>query len=301
MNNEDGNQAAKRRRAAEAASIVRRLDENPEDASALEDRDTFLARGKAERRTYENVERAFAVAPKGLRNRDRKYGIALLCLILASLYLASEPARIGLLADYRTGSTIEVAELASGDTATLDASSAIRDATDEDVRTVTLMKGAGFFEVNGDGRRFIVTTGDVTVEAIGTKFEVSRLDDVIIVTVADGVVEVETEGSLSRLEAGSLLRISPDHTETRTVRQESVASWRHQQLIMNGMTLAEVVAVLDRRLPGKIVVIGHTLRDAEMAGGLDLTSPSNALRTLAASSNAQVIQAFPFLTVVRLR
>lgn len=299
MNSDDNAEADKRRRAEQAAFIVRRLDENPDDRDAIKDRDAFLARGEAERRTYRNVERAFAGARQGLSQKSRRNYIAVFVFLLASAYFAWEPTRVFLLANHRTHFATENVVLASGDGATLDASSAISDSTDDDVRKVDLLKGAGFFTVNKNGRRFVVLAGEVTVEALGTEFEVSRLSDSVVVSVREGLVEVSRSGNAWRLHPGERVKLSFEGTRAFQVASSSVAGWRERQLLMDGMTLGEVASIVGRRLPGKVIVLGNELRSIELAGGLDLTKPLSALQTIAAASEASVYQITPYLTIVR--
>ncbi|MEM0944264.1 MAG: hypothetical protein AAGI70_09980, partial [Pseudomonadota bacterium] len=64
-----------------------------------------------------------------------------------------------------------------------------------------------------------------------------------------------------------------------------------------GMNVAEVVEILDRRLPGEIILWNSDLGDIQVAGTLDLSRPEDALRTLASASGAEVTIA-PYLGAV---
>lgn len=295
--------ASERQRAREAAVIVRKLEETPQDARALAERDAFLARGDAERETYARMVRALGAARKGLKNRDRRYVLALLGAALACLVLIWEPLRLRLLADYRTDRLPMPVTLASGDRAVLDASSALIDRTDEARRRVTLLAGAGYFDVATDGRPFTVQYGDVTVEALGTAFEVSQASGAVLVSVGEGQVEVRFDGSAVRLGAGERIRLAQNRpvatAAPEAVATETIAAWRSDRLTADGMTLGEVAAVIDRRLPGTVMVVGDALAETEISGGLDLARPADALRTLAATANASIISIRPLVTFVR--
>lgn len=303
MTTPDETGSQKSRRAEEAANIVRRLDENPEDPQVLADKQAFLARGDAERRTYAIAERALAAATKGIRatDRGRKFAFAIFGAMLASLYLAWEPMSVAFLADHRSTLRTATAELKSGDVMILDASSAMRDNTDEQVRSVTLMRGAGFFDVDTDGRRFVVKAHDVTVEAIGTAFEVMRLDSAVRVSVAEGVVEVRQDGRAIELMAGEQLLMTRDRVDGRQIEVDDVARWRSEELTLTGLTLGQAAAVIERRVPGRVVIMDEALRNVEMGGVLNLSVPQNALATLAAAGNADVLRASRFLTFIRAR
>ena len=58
-------------------------------------------------------------------------------------------------------------------------------------RTVTIARGAAYFEVHHDARRpFVVLAGGVRVTALGTAFNVQRDESRVNIAVTDGVVEV---------------------------------------------------------------------------------------------------------------
>ncbi|MEM8555196.1 MAG: FecR domain-containing protein [Pseudomonadota bacterium] len=290
----------KAKRVQEAARIVRRLDETPDDPQALADKRAFLARGEAEQRTYALAERAFTAARKGIQTKDTRtrYGFTLLAVCLASLYLAWEPLSVSVLADHRSGRAQQTTTLASGDVMVLDASSALQDQTEADVRSVTLLRGAGFFDVTTDGRPFVVRTDDVSVEVLGTQFEVARVGGKVRVTVAEGTVQVSRGDTTAQVTAGEQVLVSAGLFQETEVAAEDVARWRDGELSLTGLTLAEAASMVDRRVPGRVVVVGAGLRDMQVGGVLDLTVPENALATLAAIGNATVIRTSPALTLI---
>lgn len=279
--------------------ILRRLDENPDDREALVDRDAFLARGDAERRIYENISRAVAATSRDFRRKSRRNVLLLIGATSASVYFAKDALRVAILADYQTARAPEDFILPSGDRVTLDAASAIRDETTDQIRQISLMAGAAYFETVSDDRPFTVEAGDVTIRAIGTAFSVSRVFEDTIVSLKQGAVEVRRDRQTSRLAPGDQVRVSPEEMIRSTIDHNAVASWRNDILTMDGMTLAEIVAMVERRMPGKVYVYGEDLRNVRLAGGLDLKQPLNALRTLAATSGGQVIEASRYLLVLR--
>mgnify|MGYP001799489377 CR=1 FL=1 len=298
MNNSDDPDPARRKRAEEASSILRRLDENPEDAEAQAEKIAFLARGDAERRTYAYLEKAYAAARKGLRNKDRRYMIALIGALLVSMFFGWEPLRINLLADHQTRLVPGNTMLASGDEAVLDAATALRDDTNGDVRAVTIMRGSAFFEVASDVRPFVVSIGDVEVTVVGTSFEVARVGDAISVNVAEGRVEVRSSGSSVTLGQSERAIISEHGLARGPIALEDIALWREDRLSITGLTFSEAASLVDRRLPGRIVVVGGDLAGTQVGGNLNLTDPISALEALAASNNAEVLRASQLLTII---
>lgn len=274
-----------------AARLFLRLRDDPNDAEALKERDAFLARGEAERRAYARVSRATTAAARGeTARKGRLLVCALLGGVLASLALSGERLRIAVMADYRTQAEQVAVTLESGDIATLDAASALADHSSGAERRVTLMSGAGFFDVDQTGRRFIVTSGALEAEALGTRFEVSQLGDTVLVTVEEGHVEVRDDTRIWQLFGGQRLfwrNHGSEHVEDTDITQ--IAGWRADRLDLTGVTFGEVVDVIERRLPGRVYVPNALLYDVQLSGGLDLTDPYAALEGLAEAQNARIV------------
>lgn len=282
----------------EATRIFLRLNQAPDDPVLIASREDFLARGAAERATYDEVARAWAIT--GRRRRPNALlGIVFLLVIGASLYAGLGPNRAFWMSDIHSAEIPEEAVLASGDLAVLDAGTALIDETDGTERTVEVLEGAAFFEVARDTRPFIVQAGEFEARVLGTAFETLRTDDGIVVAVSEGRVEV-TDGSDSViLSAGDKLRWSRGSAATVTeVDVASVAAWRGDRLIADGLSFSEAAEIIDRRLPGPILILDAALANARVSGGLDLDRPELALEALAAAEAARVVSLGPLLTLV---
>ncbi|MEM8836461.1 MAG: FecR domain-containing protein [Pseudomonadota bacterium] len=292
-------------RAEEAAKIFRRLNEDPEDLQAQREKEAFLARGEAERKTYARVLRAVKTAKFALTPKPKKPPYLSILVAIAAgtaLYAAYEPVSIYWRADAITALDTQQIALASGDRTHLDASTALVDASDTDVRRVTLLKGAAFFEVQSGEKRFVVDVDETAIEVTGTAFEVARLDDKVLVAVVEGAVDVRRAGRVFSLGSGESLQL-PDGEDPilEAIGFDTIATWREGFLVADGMTFGEVVEVLERRLPGPVIIIGAELASTRVSGRLNLTSPMDALRALAATSGATVRSAGPLGTLVSNR
>lgn len=285
--------------AREAARIFLKLQDNPEDVQAKRKQDAFVARGAAEREAYERVTAAWTAARKKTGPKGRTMIAALLAMGVAT-FAAYDPLRIRLTADVRTGSETVTYALASGDESVLDAKTALVDETDGAARVVRLLNGGAFFDVGKMERPFRVIAGDLTVEVKGTAFEVTRLDESIQVAVAEGLVDVQVAGQSRLLEPGDTIHVSAAGLGAVFETEVSmVAAWRENRLRTDGMTMADVVEVIDRRLPGKIVILSNALGGQQVTGRLDLSDPMQALRTVAAARNATVTTYIPGLVLLR--
>ncbi len=154
---------------------------------------------------------------------------------------------------YETGvGEVRRIALEDGSAITLNSNSAASVHFEKNLRAVTLRRGEGLFEVAKDkARPFVVSTGGVSVRAVGTAFAVRALADEITVTVTEGVIEVtRPEDAPHRVSVNQKAEIRP-HREI-TVRSEDAAeagrqlSWREGVLSFSGESLAEAVREVNR-------------------------------------------------------
>lgn len=283
----------------EAALILVALNDDPEDRVALDARDAFIARGEPEREAWSKALRVFQA---GSRHRPPRKKLAIGIILALSLggYAAYAPMRLHFLADWQTQTQPEEIMLASGDRVHLDASSAVADRTEGTVREVTLLEGAGFFDVETATAPFVVHAGPLTTTVLGTAFEVSHLDDTVQVAVFEGDVSVTFDDREWNLTAGDRVLWDGDvGVVADRVQPENIAIWRTDRFVTDGMTFAQVVDVIDRRTPTNVIVIGKDLAASQMAGALDLSEPEVALQVLSGARNAQVFSIPLVGTVIR--
>lgn len=145
-------------------------------------------------------------------------------------------------------------------------------------RKVALISGEAYFDVRKDPERpFKVLAGGISVEAVGTEFNVWNDSEEIRVSVTEGVVKVEGSASLVlppnmvpvRLEAGEAIIYS--HA-TGTIEQKLntngiVASWRNGFLMYSSASLQEVLDDL-ARYTGEDYVLAEDGSEATKVSGI---------------------------------
>lgn len=284
--------------AEEAADLFLRLRNDPENADFLAERDAFLERGEMERKAYAAVRVAWAQVPEKTSNKKTKIILAA-AFLGTSGYFAADPITVALIADHSTRYETEVVTLDAGDIVSLDATSALVDASDEAVRQYELMSGAAFFDVGTQDRPFSVSLDNMQVLVTGTQFETLYLENGLQVSVTKGSVEVRIEDDVWALTPGMRLTWSgASGPQLSNVAPEAIALWREDRLVTNGMRFDEVVDVIARRTRGTVFVPNADLSAQIVSGVIDLSEPQLALRTLAASQGARVFQAGPLATFV---
>lgn len=120
-------------------------------------------------------------------------------------------------------------------------------------REVELSAGEAYFEVVHNARRpFVVHAGDVTIEDIGTAFNVRRTGSYVTVAMAEGRVRVAdaTGGSHNSLEAvaGQSVTYDPAHAAMNVTASDpaEAAAWRNERLAFDNEPLSVVVANINR-------------------------------------------------------
>jgi transmembrane sensor len=143
----------------------------------------------------------------------------------------------------------------------LNTDSEVRIAFTAGLRKVQLVRGEASFEVSHDSARpFIVSAGQTAVRAVGTEFDVNRLEGAVEVIVAQGKVAVGSPSVLEakldalpsaipRLSAGQSAIAGGGGIELRDLGKGDLArklAWRNQMLVFDGDSLAEVIAQFNR-------------------------------------------------------
>jgi transmembrane sensor len=138
--------------------------------------------------------------------------------------------------------------LADGTQVALNGSTRIR-VDEADPRHVILEQGEAAFTVRHDDRaRFTVRVGDDVFEDAGTVFNVLKTNQMVEVSVAEGIVIHNPKTAATRLAPGRAIRI-----ETKSRRQEllevspaSVGTWRRNQLVYNNDEIGRIASDISR-------------------------------------------------------
>ena len=152
--------------------------------------------------------------------------------------------------------------LPDGSSVELGAATAIDVRYMESERRIELHDGIAYFSVEHDpGRPFVVTANGGSVRAIGTEFSVQRTERAVTVVVTDGLVEVHKPPAADstpiddrrkplrgQLPAGQQVSYSagaglqlPSVTDV-----EAATAWRDGRLVLQGRTLDEAIADVNR-------------------------------------------------------
>lgn len=101
-------------------------------------------------------------------------------------------------------------------------------------------------------RPFLVATAEGEARALGTHFQVRRLDGRSVVAVLDGAVEIRPAGGAPavRLDAGRQAAYTWDGAGPAQAVDDDVTAWVDGMLVVQDMPLPEFLAALGRYRPG---------------------------------------------------
>ena len=171
----------------------------------------------------------------------------------------------------------------------------------EHSRNLELVQGEAMFEVAKDpSRPFRVRSGEITVEAIGTQFNVYRREDGVHVTVVEGTVKVETAPVAKPQPATAAVTLTAGE-EARSDRSGDVAridtpdlekhtAWREQRLVFRGDSLAAVAAEFNRYNQLQIVVVAPPSATRPITATFDAHDPESFVAFLERDPTLRVVR-----------
>lgn len=128
-------------------------------------------------------------------------------------------------------------------------------------RRVSLLQGEAYFTVAPDAQRpFTVRANDGLVTALGTEFNISAMSDQLNVVVAEHAVMVAYAGETRRLDQGQQL-ICRDRRmgAVRDADVDTEIAWRSGRLVFAGRPFGEVLEVLNRWSPQRLILMDDRL------------------------------------------
>jgi len=193
---------------------------------------------------------------------------------------------------YQTGlGETRLVTLEDGTTVQLNTNSKLRVAFTDDVRQTALAYGEALFSVaKNPDRPFRVELGDRSVQVVGTQFNILRHDSQLVVTVAEGIVDVAPTQVIEddiqsddreRLLVGDQLVAYEKSSETHVQKVDArqVTAWLHGYLEYEDAALYLVARDLSRYF-GEPIAVTSSARDISFSGILNMGDKQMVLTTL---------------------
>lgn len=151
-----------------------------------------------------------------------------------------------------------------------------------DTRRVELT-GEAYFEVKKDGKPFIIQTSDLSIEVLGTSFNVNayQTNSYINTTLVEGSIRIhlpEKEQSfLLKPEHNFRLDKSSNEISVQQVNTDVYTAWVKGEFMFRNQPLAEIFAQLERWYDFKIIYENQDIAKMRFSGSAEKVRPLNYL------------------------
>jgi transmembrane sensor len=210
------------------------------------------------------------------RTRRVKLSAAVAAVLIAATGTTALYLSLYLPTSYRTDiGERRVVALPDGSRISMDSDTRVRVAYEKGSRAITLDRGRSRFDVAHDsGRPFTVTAGSQTVVAVGTSFDVERLQSTVLVTLIQGQVVIKgaelqlTEPTVS-LNAGQQFVASADSADVKpnivAADPQVARAWEAGRLLFRDEPLGDAVTRVNRYTTHPIQV-DHSIANIRVSG-----------------------------------
>ncbi|HEY1027655.1 MAG TPA: FecR family protein [Pseudomonas sp.] len=185
---------------------------------------------------------------------------------------------------YQTGQHLQQVTLPDGSDLELNLGTRLSFSNYRDQRRVNLDRGEAYFHVHHDREHpFVVAAGDSTITVTGTRFNVLRYQDNVVVTVTEGSVRVRTtaQSGDSNLTPGLQASYRQGDSQPRISSSDTskALAWRDGKLILDDLYLAQALPLINRYLETPLELadgaaanlrIGGIYNTRELAGIVDV-------------------------------
>lgn len=152
-------------------------------------------------------------------------------------------------------------------------------------REIQLQEGEAMFNVAHEKfRPFTVHAQSLTIQDIGTRFNVRKRSEGTIVSVLEGEVKVKPELAWisQNVQAGFSCRIDPNGQfyPIEIANLEQASEWINGRLVLNHTPLIQVVAELERHHNLRFVFADATLANETLSGSFEITDLNPFLQAI---------------------
>jgi len=165
----------------------------------------------------------------------------------------------------------------------------------DDSRLVVL-KGEAFFDVQKNGKPFIVKTENMQVLVKGTRFNVQayKNEAAVKTTLEEGSVElrVSRDNSLYEMKPGDQITLDKhlNHVTMKKVDPSLFTAWKEERLVFDNTPLSSIVAKLENRYRADITMKGAPVMNERFSMTIENESLEEVLEFIRLSSHLQVMK-----------
>ena len=145
------------------------------------------------------------------------------------------------------------------------------------------LTGEAYFEVKKDGRPFIIQTSDLSIEVLGTSFNVNayQTNPYVNATLVEGSIRIrlpeKQESFLLQPDHNFRLDKLSDEVSVQQVNTDIYTAWVKGEFMFRNQTLAEIFGQLERWYNFKIIYENPDIAKMRFTGSAEKVRPLNYL------------------------
>jgi len=168
------------------------------------------------------------------------------------------------------------------------------------------IKGEGFFEVKHlnnpgqpikDHEKFIVHTGGMSVEVLGTTFSVSDRKDISKVALQTGSVRIDFDDKKIQsvvLVPGEVFSYNQQTGQLKkeTAEADKVVSWKNNELYLDNTTMTDIVDIIENTYGYKVEINDKDILNRQLSGTgkLSLENEKTLFKAIEILLNVEIIK-----------
>jgi len=160
----------------------------------------------------------------------------------------------------------------------------------ENKRAVTLKEGKALFSVaKNKNKPFIVKAGNTSIEVLGTKFEVIKVDDNTKINVLEGLVRVdyidqntESKRSIIQLQKEESMILSKNGKVLNygKINSDTIANWKNDIIQFKETSLKDAVVMFSRYSDKKIQFNDQEIEEMKISGKFNTSHYESFLESI---------------------
>jgi ferric-dicitrate binding protein FerR (iron transport regulator) len=163
------------------------------------------------------------------------------------------------------------------------------------------LEGEAFFEIkhievnNKLARRFVVHTGKLNVEVLGTSFNINNKESVTNVTLNTGKIRLGVKGApqtIVYMQPGDFIQYSSKENLLlkKNVKPELYSVWKDKKVLVKDMPLAEIIQLIEDNYDYTVIAEDNELDNLKISGTLIMKDESSLLKTLETALGIDIIK-----------
>ena len=158
-------------------------------------------------------------------------------------------------------------------------------------KRIVELEGEAFFNVAKDPNApFYVEVGNISIQAIGTAFNVHAYpsDNEVVIFLDRGSVKLKVPNETMKMQAGDVVHYSlttHELNKERVTNRYQYISWMDNEMYLENRTLEEITAVLERHYNVQFIIKSEKIKKWTFSGTLKNMSLQSTLDVLSLSAS----------------